>query len=232
MAAAVVSALETWGVADQVVGSPSGTTASNTRAPETGPVSSRTENGERPAAFCLSSPYPGVVVHAVFVFPVLGCSSSPEHLLFKRFQTSWESIDREDFGTGIMVEEVADCSRGPPRLDLELIKALGTYDKIDPEIGDVALSKLSKPNCDGRGVPAVLSDRPEPAVVNDHAERGVALIQEFNGSLTKDEEQLQFLLQVVADHRKAFPDPREAHLAHTQATVRSPGKHDTPPSSG
>ncbi|KAG0711420.1 hypothetical protein GWK47_002292 [Chionoecetes opilio] len=28
-------------------------------------------------------------------------------LLFKRFQTSWESIDREDFGTGIMVEEVA-----------------------------------------------------------------------------------------------------------------------------
>ncbi|KAG0692507.1 hypothetical protein GWK47_027854 [Chionoecetes opilio] len=30
-----------------------------------------------------------------------------------------------------------------PRLDLELIKALGTYDKIDPEIGDVALSKLS-----------------------------------------------------------------------------------------
>ncbi|KAG0711419.1 hypothetical protein GWK47_002291 [Chionoecetes opilio] len=30
-----------------------------------------------------------------------------------------------------------------PRLDPELIKALGTYDKIDPEIGDVALSKLS-----------------------------------------------------------------------------------------
>lgn len=30
-----------------------------------------------------------------------------------------------------------------PRLDLELFKALGTYDKIDPEIGDVALSKLS-----------------------------------------------------------------------------------------
>ncbi|KAG0724105.1 hypothetical protein GWK47_041316 [Chionoecetes opilio] len=54
------------------------------------------------------------------------------------------------------------------------------------------------------------------AVVNDHAERGVALIQEFNGSLTKDEEQLQFLLQVVADHRKAFPDPRKRTLAHTR----------------
>ena len=54
------------------------------------------------------------------------------------------------------------------------------------------------------------------AVVNDHAERGVALIQEFNGCLTKDEQQLQFLLQVVADHRKAFPDPRKRILAQTR----------------
>ena len=54
------------------------------------------------------------------------------------------------------------------------------------------------------------------AVVNDHAERGVALIQEFNGSLTKDEEQLQFLLQVVADHRKAFPDKRKRTLSETR----------------
>ncbi|KAG0719180.1 hypothetical protein GWK47_051033 [Chionoecetes opilio] len=66
----------------------------------------RTEMGKRPAAFRLSSHILELVVHAVFV-RVLGCSSSPEHLLFKRFQTSWESIDREDFGTGIMVEEVA-----------------------------------------------------------------------------------------------------------------------------
>ena len=37
----------------------------------------------------------------------------------------------------------ASFSAQAPRLDLELTKALGTYDKIDPEIGDVALSKLS-----------------------------------------------------------------------------------------
>lgn len=43
-------------------------------------------------------------------------------------------------------------------------------------------------------------------VVNDHAERGVALIQEFNGLLTKDEDQLQFALQVIQEHRKKFPD--------------------------
>jgi len=43
-------------------------------------------------------------------------------------------------------------------------------------------------------------------VVNDTAERGVALIQEYVHVLTKDEEQRQCLLQVVADHRKNFPD--------------------------
>lgn len=42
-------------------------------------------------------------------------------------------------------------------------------------------------------------------VVNDHAERGVALIQDYNCTLTKDEEQVQFLLQVVADHRRLYP---------------------------
>ena len=35
-------------------------------------------------------------------------------------------------------------------------------------------------------------------VVNDTAERGVALIQAYSGSLTRDKEQIQYLLQVVA----------------------------------
>ena len=38
-------------------------------------------------------------------------------------------------------------------------------------------------------------------VTNDHAERGVALVKEFTRQLTKDEEQFQYLLQVVASHR-------------------------------
>ena len=49
-------------------------------------------------------------------------------------------------------------------------------------------------------------------VVNDHAERGVALVQEFSGLLTQDEDQLQFLLQVVEEHRRAFPDSRKQTL--------------------
>ena len=47
-------------------------------------------------------------------------------------------------------------------------------------------------------------------VVNDLAERGVALIQEFNSSITRNEEQKQFLLQVVEDHRSAFSQPSKA----------------------
>ena len=37
------------------------------------------------------------------------------------------------------------------------------------------------------------------SVTNDSAERGVALIQEYNKLITKDEDQLQFLLQVVSE---------------------------------
>ena len=39
--------------------------------------------------------------------------------------------------------------------------------------------------------------------INDLAERGVALIQEFNAS-TRNEEQRQYLLQVIEEHRKNF----------------------------
>jgi len=49
-------------------------------------------------------------------------------------------------------------------------------------------------------------------VVNDTAERGVALIQEYNKTLTKDERDLQFLLQVVADHRQLYPVANKTDL--------------------
>lgn len=41
-------------------------------------------------------------------------------------------------------------------------------------------------------------------VVNDLAERGVALIQQFNSLITRDEEQKQYLLQIVEKHRQTF----------------------------
>ena len=45
------------------------------------------------------------------------------------------------------------------------------------------------------------------AVTNDHAERSVGLVPNFSGHLAKEEEQLQYLLQVVSQHRKDFSKP-------------------------
>lgn len=41
-------------------------------------------------------------------------------------------------------------------------------------------------------------------VVNDTAERAVKLIEEYNNILTKNEQEKQYLLQVVSDYRKQF----------------------------
>ena len=41
-------------------------------------------------------------------------------------------------------------------------------------------------------------------VTNDTAERGIALIQEYSGLLSKDEDQTQVILQLVAEHRKCI----------------------------
>ena len=49
-------------------------------------------------------------------------------------------------------------------------------------------------------------------VVNDAAERGVPLIQNFNSILTQQEEQKQYLLRVVEDHRHRFLGSRKATL--------------------
>jgi len=52
----------------------------------------------------------------------------------------------------------------------------------------------------------------ELCVVNDTAEQGVALMQEFNALLTKDEKQTRFAIQVIKEHRKRHPDSKKATL--------------------
>jgi len=51
--------------------------------------------------------------------------------------------------------------------------------------------------------------------VNDFAERGVALVQSYNKLLTKDEAELQFILQVVDEHRQKYPDTLKRTLTQT-----------------
>lgn len=52
-------------------------------------------------------------------------------------------------------------------------------------------------------------------VVNDAAERGVALIEQYNNVLCRDEEQKQYLLQVVSKHRQQMPNASKNTLLST-----------------
>lgn len=47
-------------------------------------------------------------------------------------------------------------------------------------------------------------------VVNDTAERGVKLMEEYNKLFTKNEEQKQFVLQVVSDYRRRFSNCKKS----------------------
>lgn len=51
-------------------------------------------------------------------------------------------------------------------------------------------------------------------VVNDNAERGIKLIEDFNRFSTKDEEMLQYTLQTVAEYRKMFPSYNKSDLTN------------------
>lgn len=50
-------------------------------------------------------------------------------------------------------------------------------------------------------------------VVNDCAERGIALIRSYNNTLTINEDQKQYLVKLVSRHRKLFPIPTKAALS-------------------
>ncbi|ESO00433.1 hypothetical protein HELRODRAFT_175856 [Helobdella robusta] len=56
-------------------------------------------------------------------------------------------------------------------------------------------------------------------VVNDTAERTVALMTNFNQSITKNETELQKLIQVVEDNRIHIPDSSKRTLASAQAAA-------------
>lgn len=49
-------------------------------------------------------------------------------------------------------------------------------------------------------------------VVNDTAERAVKLMQDFNGLLTVKEDQKQYVLRCVQEHRRLYPDCKKETL--------------------
>jgi hypothetical protein len=59
-------------------------------------------------------------------------------------------------------------------------------------------------------------------VVNDCAERGIALIQKFNSSITKNEEQKQYLIRVVDLHRKKYPVASKSNILKMSSGDKDP----------
>jgi len=49
-------------------------------------------------------------------------------------------------------------------------------------------------------------------VINDIAERSIALMSNFNASITENESEMQRLIQVVEDHRQRVPDSSKRTL--------------------
>jgi len=49
-------------------------------------------------------------------------------------------------------------------------------------------------------------------VVNDTAERAVKLMEDFHGTLTKDDKKSELLLQCIQEHRKLYPDCKKETL--------------------
>ncbi len=56
----------------------------------------------------------------------------------------------------------------------------------------------------------------ELRIVNDTAERGVALMQEYNALMTRYEEQMQFTLLVVKEHCRLFPFSNKSTIVQLQ----------------
>ena len=88
----------------------------------------------------------------------------------------------------------------------------GPHAKVAWEVGGRQLQAAVRARLDEAALRRTATDKFKIAealiknltCVNDCAERGVALMQTFNESITKNEEQKQFLLQVVEKHRKKF----------------------------
>jgi hypothetical protein len=90
---------------------------------------------------------------------------------------------------------LADFASKHSYILFELMELPCGFLSVDPEEWDMRE--------DYKHAAAIIKDL---KVVNDHAERGVSLVQEFSGMLTKNEEQFQFMLQVVQENRRLYPD--------------------------
>ena len=94
----------------------------------------------------------------------------------------------------IRQKEIPDLVTKNTRKFFEILKISTTFLQEDPVIW-----------CDLPSFTEAQNFVSKLRVTNDTAERGVSLIQQYNGIRTKSEEQTQFIIQLVAEHRKTMP---------------------------
>jgi len=105
-ATAVYTSLTQWGIGDQVVAMCFDTTGSNTGKNIGACILLEQKLGKSLLLFACRHHIMEVIIGKVFQC-CMGSSSSPEVLLFKRFQTQWQFIDRTRYETGITNGHVA-----------------------------------------------------------------------------------------------------------------------------
>ncbi|KAG8193947.1 hypothetical protein JTE90_011497 [Oedothorax gibbosus] len=148
-----------------------------------------------------------------------GATTGPQPEMFKKFQMKWPVIDKKQYKFGIEdllvkihfsdLEEISgfllnQLEQKHPRENYKeflQFKLSTDFLKSDPSMWEQDLSFLK-----GKNIVRNLR------VVNDTAERGVKLIQDYSNTIRKDEKQKQYLLQIISECRKIYPDVRKSSL--------------------
>lgn len=129
--------------------------------------------------------------------------SGPGVPIFSRFKGQWEDIKHKPYSSGIEDNTVAEKIPAKVQEEMKFVRFglplefIATEPEIWEERDDYQQAKeiLRKIH-----------------VVNDAAERGVKLIEEYNNVLCRNEEEKIFLLQVVAENRKKYPSHNKNEL--------------------
>ncbi|CAH0381320.1 unnamed protein product [Bemisia tabaci] len=129
----------------------------------------------------------------------IGPTNQPEHNLFTEFRGQWDHIDQSNYKTAL--EDPGTLKAlGSTRQNAITFCPPQTVLDIPHEFISHHLSKWDENESFQQCRKVVKSLR----VTNDYAERGVALITKHNRRITNKEEQQQYLLQVVQQHRAKY----------------------------
>ncbi|KAG0713067.1 hypothetical protein GWK47_017051 [Chionoecetes opilio] len=229
IAQAVFDSLEDWNLTDCVVGLSFDNTSSNTDDANEAYKLLEKKMGRNLIHFACRHHIMELVAEAAFSACMGAASSGPDIHISKRFQQVWKSIAKDQFDVLDRALKDKGQENPPPRIQLDPTptnpKRMTLADFVTSNFNKL-LDKFGVSQKFLHQDPEKWKDLPEFAeasktfqnikVVNDFAERGVALMQEYNALLTKNERQHQFLLQVIEEHRKRFPFATKASLMSTE----------------